>query len=383
MRRPLSIVVAFLITAACAQACPFCPAPQVTLSERVSQSNAVALAQWVSATRKSNETPAATEFRIVHLHANPGKSLQLGDTVTLARYQDAKPGDLFLLLGFHKTVIEWDDPRPTSDIGYQYVIQAPPPESRDRLGYFLKFLEYPDETIAADAFNELAAADYSKVAALADKLPRDKIRKWLADPDFTNPRLGLYGLLLGLCGTEEDAELLARHIAAPVKSSEFRLGIDGIIGGYLVLTGAKGLDFIDKEKLRDTEGPTTEVFATLQALRFMWTYGDNRIPKARLKQSMRILIENPDLADIAITDLARWKDWSVQDRLIELYDHKDYQSVQHIKRAIISYTIAASRDLTKDSDAVPSHVAKARKHLAMLRERDPKAVRIAERLFQP
>lgn len=382
MRRLLPTVVAFLITTATALACPFCPAPQVTLSERVSQSNAVALAQWVSATRKSKETPAATEFQIVHLNANPGKSLKLGDKVMLARYQAGKPGDLFLLLGFRKSVIEWDDPRPVTEIGYQYVIQAPPPESRDRLAYFLKFLEYPDETIAADAFNELAAAEYSKVAALAEKLPRDNIRKWLEDPDFTNPRLGLYGLLLGLSGTDEDAKLLARHIAAPVKPSEFRLGIDGIIGGYLILTGAKGLDFIDEKKLRDTTGPTTELFATLQALRFMWTYGEDRIPKARLRQSMRIIIDRPDLADIAITDLARWRDWSIQDRLIELFDHKEYQS-EHVKRAIISYTIAASHDLPKESKTVPGHVAKARQHLETLRKKDSKTVKRAERLFSP
>jgi len=382
MRRTILLAVALLSLTATASACPFCPAPQVTLSERVSQSNAVALGQWISATRKTKEKPASTTFQIVHLAANPGKLLQPGNRVTLARYRAAQAGDLFLLLGHRKTIIEWDDPLAVTETGYQYVIQAPPQESRDRIGYFLKFLEYPDETIAADAFNELASADYKQIAALADKLPRDKLRKWLADPDFTSPRLGMYGLLLGLCGTEEDAKLLARHIAATTKPSEFRLGIDGMIGGYLVLTGSKGLDFIDEKKLRDTTGPTTELFAAMQALRFMWTYGDTRIPKERIKQSMRILIDRADLADIAITDLSRWKDWSVQDRLIALYDHKDYQS-DHVKRAIVSYTIAASRDVPKDAQTAPKHVVKAREHLKLLRDKDPKTVRRAERLFLP
>jgi hypothetical protein len=380
MRRSILVAFAIFAHAVIAEACPFCPAVQITLSERVSQSDAVALGQWVSAQRKSKQTPASTTFEIVHLATNPRGLLKAGQRITLARYYAAKPGDLCLLLGTRRTVIEWDDPLRVTETGYQYVLKAPPLESlaSDRLAYFLKFLEYPDEMIAADAFNELASAEYKLIVPLAEKFPRDKLRKWLANPDFTNPRLGMYSLMLGLCGAEEDAELLAQHIAVPTK--EFRLGIDGMIGGYLLLTGEKGLDFIDEKKLRDTSGPTTELFSAMQALRFLWTYGDGRIDKERLKKSMRILVDRADLADIAITDLTRWKDWSIQDRLIELYDHKDYQSA-HVKLAIISYTIVASRDLPKDATTIPKHMINARKHLETLRKKDPKIVGRAERLF--
>ena len=187
-------------------------------------------------------------------------------------------------------------------------------------------------------------------------------------------------MLLGLCGTKEDAQLLARHITAPTK--EFRLGIDGMIGGYLLLTGEQGLDVIDKRKLRDVDGPTTELFAAMQALRFMWSYGDGKIDNARLKRSMRILLDRPNLADIAITDLARWKDWGVQQRLMKLYDHQDYQA-EHVKRAIVSYIIASTRDMPKHAKKLPKHVVQGRKYLSKLRKKDPQIVRRAERFFLP
>ncbi|MBT6154306.1 MAG: hypothetical protein HOL01_03455 [Planctomycetaceae bacterium] len=382
MRRSMIVALVILTVATAANACPFCPAPQVTLSERVSQSDVVALGQWKSAQRKSKQAAASTTFEIVHLATNPGDLLKAAQRISLVRYQAAKPGDLFLLLGTRKTVIEWDDPLRVTETGYQYVLKAPPLESRasDRLAYFLKFLEYPDEMISADAFNELASAEYKHIVPLAENFPRDKLRKWLANPDFTNPRLGMFSLLLGLCGSDEDAQLLARHIATPTK--EFRLGIDGMIAGYLLLTGEKGLDFIDDKKLKDTSGPTTELFSAMQALRFVWTYGDGRIKKERLKQSMRILVDRADLADIAITDLTRWKDWSIQNRLIKLYDHKDYQS-DHVKRAIVSYTIVASRDLPKNAGTIPKHVVSARKHLETLRNKDPRIVRRVERVLPP
>lgn len=382
MRIALLPLLLTLLSATAASACPFCPGAQTTLSERIASSDALVLAQWVSAQRKSETNPALTTFQVVHTAKNPGDALQRNDLIRLAGYQAGNRGDLFLLLGKRDTAIAWEDPLEITETAYQYILQAPPPETRaqDRLVYFLKFLEYPDELIAGDAYFELANSDYKDIVPLADKLPRERLRKWLAKPDFTNPRLGLYGMLLGLCGTQEDAELLARHVTAPTK--EFRLGIDGMIGGYLLLTGEEGLDVIDARKLRDAEAPTTEMFSTLQALRFIWTYGEGKIGRERLRESMRILLDRPDLADIAIADLARWKDWSVQQKLMQLYDHKDYQS-QHVGRAIISYMIAASRDVPKDAAKPPKHVVNAREHLATLRKKDPEAVRRAERFFLP
>ncbi len=365
-----------------ASACPFCPGLRLTLSQQVSRSDAVVLVQWVETQQKSQNTPAHTTLQTIHALKNPGDVIQTGQRIKLARYQPGNKGDLFLLTGKKKTLIEWDPPLEVTETSYQYIVQAPPLEARpqDRLSYFLKFLEYPDNTIADDAYFEFTNSDYKDVVLLAHKLPRDRLRRWLSDPgDFTNPRLGLYGMMLGLCGNDRDAKLLARHITAPTE--EMRIGIDGMIGGYLLLVGARGLDLIDEKKLKDRKSPTTEIFSTLQALRFLWTYGNGRIEKERLRQSVRLLVGRPDLADIAITDLARWKDWSIQDRLMTLFDHKDYDNPL-VKRAIVSYMIVSGKDTVSGSGSKPpAHVVKGQRYLAELWKKDPQTVRQAERFF--
>ena len=210
-------------------------------------------------------------------------------------------------------------------------------------------------------------------------MPREKIRKWITNRDTPATRLGLYGLLLGLSGTAKDAELMKKKIIE--ETDDFRLGIDGVISGYLLLTGAKGLDVVDNAKLKNKEVPFSETYAAMQALRFIWSYGEDNIDKERLRQSMRILLDRPELADLVIADLARWKDWSVQDRLMNLYGADEY-NIPSIKRAVVRYMLVCSKDAPQgDAAETPDYVEDAKEHLETLRDKDPKTVREAERFF--
>jgi hypothetical protein len=259
-----------------------------------------------------------------------------------------------------------------------------------RLAYFLKYLENSDQMIGDDAFGEFANASYADVVQLAKELPREKLRTWLTSSTTSPGRVGLYGMMLGLCGTEDDARLMERKILEATE--DFRLGIDGVMGGYLLLTGEKGLAVLDEKKLADKKAPFSETYAAMQALRFMWQYGDNKIDHDRLRQSMRILLDRPELADLVIADLARMKDWSVQDRLMELYEAEAY-NIPSVKRAVVRFTLAAIKDVPKKeesatgssvtatADEPPAHVVKAQKCLEELEKRDPKTVHEAKRFF--
>jgi hypothetical protein len=122
-------------------------------------------------------------------------------------------------------------------------------------------------------------------------------------------------------------------------------------------------------------------------------------------QSMRILLERPELADLVIADLARWNDWSVQERLMEIYGKGDY-NIPSIKRAIIRYMLASTQAKPAavsspaatgtasgaQSTVSPSTVnpprdvsldfaERGKKYLEQLRKRDPKTVKEAERFF--
>ncbi|WP_417375757.1 hypothetical protein [Gimesia maris] len=363
-------------------ACPFCSAPSLTLTEQLSQSDVAVLAQWTEAEKGTLEKAGKTVFEVKEIVRQADKDkLKVGDQITINRHRPGKKGNLFLLLGTKGTEVDWGDPIEVTETSFHYISQAPAPEEKTskRLKYFLKFLEYPDQMISNDAYAEFANAPYEDITPLSKEMPREKIRKWLLDPDTPVTRIGLYGLLLGLCGTGEDVSFMEKKINEPTK--EFRLGIDGVISGYLLLTGSDGLDKIDETKFVPKDVAFSETYAAMQALRFMWTYGDGRIDKERLRKSMRLLLDRPELTDLVVADLARWDDWSVLDRLMDMYGTGDYD-IPSIKRAIVRYLLVASKGKNKKGggpDAATTE--KAKKLLDKLRKEDPKTVQSAERFF--
>lgn len=389
--------------------CPFCSAPSQTMAEQVAQADGVCLVQWVKGQPATEQDPGTTTYEIVQVTKGPKDSVRKGDRITLSRHRNGKPGDLFLLMGTRlgkANTIEWGSPSEITEPAYQYVAQSPSPEmpAAKRLAYFVNFLEFPDQLISNDAFGEFANASYKDIAAIAPKMPRDKIRNWITRPETPPTRLGVYGMLLGLCGKPEDAKVLAEKIAP--NSEDYRLGVDGMISGYLLLTGTPGLDNIDTWKIKDQKVAFSETYAAIMALRFMHDFAGGKIANERILQSIRLVLDRPDQADLIIVDLARWNDWSIQDRLMQLYG----KATPGVKRAIISYMLASTKakpgtsektaDATASLGAVTAsgaqspvtassdeskinYVDRGKKYLEELRKRDPRRVKDAERFFFP
>lgn len=368
-------------------ACPFCEAPSLTLSEQVQSSDAAVLVQWVQGEPSDLEAgfPGSTEYEVVDIIHDSSGTLEKGAPILQRRYRAAQAGDLFLLLGVQTTTLEWMPPMEVTETGYQYVRQAPSREinTTERLKYFARFLEYPDPLIAQDAWSEFANAAYEDIVPVAEELDPETIRGWVLS-DETNPmRLGLYGLLLGLCGSPEDAPAIQEKILA--RSDTLRLGIDGVMAGYLLLTGAEGLELIEREKLVNPDAPFSETYAAMQALRFMWQYAQEAIPKERLTAAMRQMLDRPELADLIISDLARWEDWTVVDRLYEMYDSEGF-SEPAIKRAIIRYFLLAEHagaTAVSAGASMPEYAQKATEYLQIITEADPRTVENAKRYFNP
>ncbi len=385
-RLTLSVGLSLLLLAAGAivsQACPFCSAPSLTLCEQLNMSDAAVLVQWDSGLPADKEKGflGSTEYSVLKVVHDSSGALQPAGKVKLDRYRASKSGDMFLLLGTKTTELEWGSPLEVTETSFNYITQAPSKEAPaiERLIYFVKFLEFSDKTVADDAYGEFANAQYKDIVAVKDQFPREKLREWLSNPQTVPSRLGLFGLMLGLCGTESDAEYLKGRLMEPVEG--FRLGVDGMMGGYLLLAGEQGLAALEDAKLRDKKVPFSETYATMQALRFMWTYGDGRISKERLRQSMQIILDRPELADLVIVDLGRWQDWSVSDRLMELYGTAGYD-IPSTKRAIVRFYLTEEAAKPKDAkEPFPAHVASAQKHLKTLRETDPETVKAAEEFF--
>lgn len=380
MRERLLFVCVLLLLAGWpvreAQACPFCGPPQTRLSERMTKNDVTVIAEFLESTPGKSGFGGSTRFRTIERLRGPEGKLTFlkGDIITLPRELNGDRGQRCLLFGRKEDEVTWEAPVPLSDEAERYLRKSPAIDDpvAKRLVYFLEFLESNDTVVAMDSMAEFAVVPLSDVVAISSKLPREKLRIWLSDEQTVPHRLGLYGMMLGLCGTAEDAELLRSMIESP--KSEFPSGLDGITFGYLLLTKTDGLDRLDKIKLRPLSTDFNELSSIMAALRVMWTDGGDRIPRERLRQSMRLCLNRPETAEKAITDLARWEDWSLQERLMTLYGAKDFDD-RHTRQAIAGYFVAASKS---KSDEVK---LQARKNLDKLRERDPAIVKDVERKF--
>lgn len=379
--------------ASAAKCCPFCDAPSLTMAEQIDQSRYLLLARWLGGEKPTNESAGTARFEIVRIGKAAGDAFKVDSEVELPQYYSGNESALYALMGPDEKLIDWHIPSEATESSWEYLSNIPSPvvdplKQSDRLAYFLDYLQHPELAVSNDAYAEFAAAPYEVITPLADRMPRENLRNWLLDPETPVTRIGLYGLLLGLSGNDEDAEHMKQKILVP--DTDFRLGIEGVMSGYLLIRGEEGLQLLEDSKLiaktyvdrsgEEKKLPFSETYAAMQTLRFMWTYEPDRIPKQRLKESMRILLDRPELADLVIADLARWKDWALHDRLMAMFDDEDFQ-IPSVKRAIVRYFYYCAKDHPKDSDVLPEYAAKAAECLKVLEEKDPKIYRDASRFL--
>ncbi|MEI7780877.1 MAG: hypothetical protein WCJ18_02995, partial [Planctomycetota bacterium] len=171
-------------------------------------------------------------------------------------------------------------------------------------------------------------------------------------------------------GTKADAERIAAILEGEnidEANAEVRSGLDALIACYVTLRGTEGLDLVD-DLFLDRQGrdvPFTETYAAVMALRFLGEESDS-VPRERVLQSLRLLLDEPKLADLVIADLARWEDWSVVGRLTQLFEQATADNI-FVREPVVNYLKACP-------------LPEAAAAIAKLERIDPEAVRRAATL---
>lgn len=381
------------VHAACV--CPFCDAPALMLSEQIGQCDHLLRGKWLEGEKPVSLQGGSSKFEIVDVAFSKGDRFQKGQIVVMPQYVAGSEAGSYSLMGPDDRLEDWHVPAEVTDTAWTYLSTMPAAvkgieAQSKRLQFFLDYFEHPDLLVSNDAFAEFAAAPYEVITPLKDSLPREKILGWLQDPKTPVTRTGFYGMLAGICGKPEDAPILEQKIVT--LDADFRLGIEGVMAGYMMIRGEDGLQKLEEVKIisktaidkdgKEIKLPFSETYAVMQALRFMWTYEPDRLSKDRLKQAMHLLLERKEMADLVITDLARWKDWSIQDRLMTMYSDENFD-IPAIRRAIVRYLYYCSQEKTEpgaNGSRVPTADAiKAEANMKLLEERDPKTVNDAKR----
>ncbi len=279
------------------------------------------------------------------------------------------------------TFFYWEVSSPLTDDSRSYILNLPSNSmpAPMRLPYFVEWLESDNPELAMDAWSEFARSQYEDVLTVRSLLDRQKLRTWIARPDTSPERLGLYGMLLGLCGNAEDKQFLKDQIGMPRPEKDFRYGIEGVIGGYLLLSGEEGLTFLEETRLQPKSVPYTEHFAVMQAIQFMWSYESDVIDQSRLAKSLRYLLHQPQVRELAITNLSRWKDWDVAPQLAEMYD-STVADDERSREAILQFMIAMNR--ASASQQVPDELLSVGQGLlAKAEQSSPTLLKAAYRTF--
>ena len=364
-------------------ACPFCAAVSLTFAQEIAQSEAAVIARLVEPPPASALGPTADgplpkgRFEVVDVlkgddllqAAGLVDGGQLIETILL---EEKPAGALFLIMGVEPPELLWSSPITVSDraVAYLKKLKSLPESGADRLAFFQQYLEDEDDTLTRDAYDEFAVAPYQDVQALETRMDPTKLMRWIETPGIPSNRRRLYATMLGVCGTPADATrieriLLGEDLGEDV--ADLRSGLDALIACYVVLRGPTGLDLIDKLFL-DRDGrdiPFTETYAAVMALRFLGE--ESRVvPRERVLESLRLLLEEPKLADLVIADLARWGDWSVIDQLTRIYAEATAENL-FVREPIVNYMKACP-------------LPEATAALEKLQEIDPDAVRRAATL---
>jgi hypothetical protein len=347
--------------------CPFCTALKPTLAEEIEATDAVVFAKVVGPGQLT-EDGFDRKLRLQVSKILKGKSFVAeNDEFETIAPATLEPGQECLVMGVLTDRMMWSTPMKLSERSREYIlaVQTLPTEGPERVKFFLNYLEDSESFMAFDAYDEFARAPYETVKAVKGDMNREKLVKWVQDPEVSINRKRLYFTLIGVCGLAEDLPLLERLITSQEKRD--RAALDSLIACYLTLAGSDGVKLIEDRFLRDPAADYVDTYAAVAALRFHGTESDV-IPVPRIVEAVRLLLDRPEVADLVIADLARWKDWTVTDRLVEMFKNAN-EKTQWVRVPIVHFLRVN-----------PDPVAKAK--IEELRAVDPQSVRRALAFFE-
>jgi hypothetical protein len=362
--RLLSLVVALAVLVRPLAACPFCSVVWPPFSKQIAESDVAVIARLVRSPTaealvpKVGEPLPLGEFQIVDVLKGFEQVVAAGLAGVDARPLEAtlleeRPvGTLYLGLATagpakEAAPLAWGSPIRLSDRAAAHIkkLARLPKQGPDRLAFFQQYLEDEDELLARDAYNEFAGAPYADVRGLKDRMDPARLLAWIENPQTQVSSRRLYATMLGVCGTRADADRIAAILEGktadgdplPADRAAIRGGLDAMIACLVALRGSESLELIDRLFLQRTgrDVPVADTYAAVMALRFLGEESD-LVPRERVLASLRLLLDEPKLADLVIADLARWQDWSAVDKLVAMFKTASRDTI-FVREPIVNY----------------------------------------------
>ncbi|MEO1618057.1 MAG: hypothetical protein AAFV88_19545 [Planctomycetota bacterium] len=347
-----------------AAACPFCESVQQTIRQQSLTMDAVVIASCLDSEATRNLTTGVVKMKIENVLKGVDH-IQVGQKVDAIYFGKVDVGKRYLLSGVDPPNLQWSC-LPVSERAEEYIVKgnSVSDDPLERLKFYRNYLEDEETLISRDAYDEFASTPYDIIRKLGPEMDRERLIRWVNQPEMSADRKRLYFTMLGVCGSKDDLPMLEAMMKHPAKSSTG--GLDAMIACYLTLAGESGLPLINELFIENKKAPFPSSYAAIMAIRFHGTDGD-LIPRSALAESLHKVLERPELADMVIPDLAKWNDWSQVDRLVRLFKEADKDN-NWLRVPVVNYLRACP--LPKASEAIEE-----------LEKIDPGAVRRARTFF--
>jgi hypothetical protein len=378
LRRSLPLL-AVAVFVAPAPACPFCSMSGQTLTGQVNQATLVLYGSLVNArdTSKDGDMSEGTTDLVIDSVIKKHPIVNGKKVVTIPRYVPPPTEGKWKYVVFCDVFKDKIDyyagmaVKAESDLdGYLKGAMALKDEKIDKkLRFFFNYLDNADPEISNDAYKEFGNADYKDYAGMAADLPADKIAGWLKDKNTPAFRYGLYASMLGHCG-KKDPDKYAKVLREILDDPDRRggSGLDGVLAGYILLTPKDGWKY-SQDLLKDARKEFMLRYAVLRAVRFLHDSRPDVVDRKALIAGIAVLLEQSDIADLAVEDLRKWECWDMADKILALRGTKAYET-PIVRRSVLRFALSC-----KSSKACQDHVAAER-------AKDPEKVAEAEELLE-
>ena len=348
---PLAVAVLFAIPAPLS-ACTFCAGgltSRLTLREHFHDSKIVVQGKLKNPRFDPSGVGGTTELHLEHtLKTDP--ALGNGGILVLPRYLPVigdTPADFLVFGSFVNGKFDPVHGTPASAGVAEYLKAAaklPQDDPVRRLTFYFGYLDAADPAVSSDAFLEFAKAPDTEILKAKAALAPTKLRKLLQDPNTPADRLGVFALMLGLCGEPTDAKLFADWIGGPSPIPErFASNLGGLLAGYSLLDSKLGW-LATEAILADGKRPFNERLAAIGTLRFFQATRPESKPA--VLSCYRSIIQQGELADLAIDDLRRWKWWDLTTEILAKYEGNPPPPAV-VRRGVIRYALTCPGDDTK------------------------------------
>jgi hypothetical protein len=203
------------------------------------------------------------------------------------------------------------------------------------LRHCFEYLGSTNSLIASDVVAEFGESPDDAIRAVASTAPRSWLRHWLADVKLTQGQRRVIGLLLGHCGTKDDAPFLRRACEREFADKDTTPGPE-LLMGYVLLAPEEAWKYVCE--LANRPMPFATQHAVFRTAKYFATMRPGLIPERELDKVFSAQVAHADFADLVTEYWRSRKRWDMTERVLLLTREKVFEAPV-CRRAVLRFAL--------------------------------------------